>query len=309
MPAADVGSFDGRTVLVTGAGHGLGRAFALHLGAAGANVVVNDIGRDEAGTPTAQGVVDEIVAAGGNAVANLDSIGESGGAARAVAMAVDAFGRIDALVNNAGIVRDSTFADQPFDDLDAILAVHVRGAFEASQAAFRHMASQGYGRIVSMSSSSGVFGLPTHSAYGTAKTALIGMTNVMALEGAKFGIKANAVLPYATTNPGRTAAAAGLGAILGDAAARMTTDFVAPLVMYLASEGCDSNGSVYSSLAGRYARIATVVSEGWFSSTPPSMQDVAENFAAITEVGEWCEPVSLEDEVRLAVARANRIDA
>lgn len=300
-------TFEGRTALVTGAGHGLGRDFALGLARSGASVVVNDIGSTSEGNHSADVVVEEIRQLGGRAVASHDSIGDTSGAVAAVERTIDEFGTIDVLINNAGIIRDSPFEDQSIEELEELIAVHLRGAFAATQRAYRQMKAQSYGRIVSMTSSSGVFGLPTHSAYGSAKTGLLGMTTVVGLEGAEHDVLANTVLPMATTNPGRTAAAAGLGAILGDVSTRMTTDFVTPLVLFLASQRCSTAGNAYSALAGRYSRVATVLGEGWVSREAPSLDEVAEHFAQISDIGRSSEPQSLEDEVRLAVARVQEV--
>ena len=195
--------FDGKVAIITGAGGGLGKQHALLLASRGALVVVNDLGGAVDGTGAdvgaAQLVVDEINAAGGEAVADANSVATPEGGAAIVQTAIDAFGRVDIVVNNAGILRDKSFDNMNPELLDPVIDVHLRGAFHVTQPAWKHMREQNYGRIVSTSSSSGLFGNFGQANYGAAKMGLVGFTRVLAVEGAKYGIKANAIAPLALT--------------------------------------------------------------------------------------------------------------
>ncbi len=209
---SDLG-FDGKVAIVTGAGGGLGRQHALLLASRGALVVVNDLGGDVHGTgadaSAAQKVVDEIKASGGEAVADHNSVATVHGGAAIVQTAIDAFGRVDIVVNNAGILRDKSFHNMTPELVDAVIDVHLKGAFNVTQPAFVKMREQGYGRIVSTSSSAGIFGNFGQTNYGAAKMGLVGFTNVLALEGVKYNIKANAIAPLAFTAHDRGAARPG----------------------------------------------------------------------------------------------------
>jgi NAD(P)-dependent dehydrogenase (short-subunit alcohol dehydrogenase family) len=195
-------SFDGRVCIITGAGGGLGRSHALELARRGGSILVNDLGGSVNGTGSsssaAQRVVDEITSVGGHAVANHDSVATSEGGNAIVQAALDAFGRVDVLVNNAGILRDQAFHKMDPTAMDAVVDVHLKGALYVSQPAFRLMREQGYGRIVNTSSASGLFGNFGQANYGAAKAGLAGLTRVLALEGAGHGIKVNAIAPIAS---------------------------------------------------------------------------------------------------------------
>ena len=199
---ADLG-FDGKVAIITGAGGGLGRSHALELARRGALVVVNDLGGSVdgtgSGTTAAQAVVDEITAAGGEAVANYDSVATPEGGQAIVQTALDALGRVDIIINNAGILRDASFKNMDADKVDPVLDVHLRGAFNVTQPAWEHMRDQGYGRIVNTRSGAGIFGNFGQTNYGAAKMGLVGLTRVLAVEGAKYNIKANAIAPVAKT--------------------------------------------------------------------------------------------------------------
>jgi NAD(P)-dependent dehydrogenase (short-subunit alcohol dehydrogenase family) len=250
-------SFDERVVIVTGAGGGLGRAHALELGRRGARVVVNDLGGAVDGTgesaSPAQAVVAEIQAMGSEAVANTDSVATVEGGAAIVQTALDAFGRVDAVVNNAGILRDASFTKMTPGDVEAVLDVHLRGAFNVTLPAWRLMREQGYGRIVNTSSGSGLFGNFGQANYGAAKTGLVGLNRVLAIEGAKYEIKVNAIAPVA-----RTRMTEGL---VPDGAP-LAPELVSPLVAYLAHESCTVSGHVYSVGGGRVARVFLGVTTG-----------------------------------------------
>lgn len=196
-------SFDGRVAIVTGAGGGLGRSHALALAARGARVVVNDLGGDvhgAGGSPTpAMEVVAEIEAAGGEAVANGANVADADQVEAMVVAAIERWGRVDILVNNAGILRDKSFVNMTADEFDAVLDVHLKGAFNTSKAAWPHMREQSYGRIVNTTSSSGLYGNFGQANYSAAKMALVGLMNTLALEGAKYNIRVNCLAPAAGT--------------------------------------------------------------------------------------------------------------
>lgn len=242
---------DGRVAIITGAGGGLGRSHALELARRGAQVLVNDLGGtvDGSGSSSAaaQQVVDEIHALGGVAAPNYDSVASPEGGEAIVQAALEMFGRLDVLVNNAGILRDKAFHKMETSMVDQVLDVHLRGAFFVTLPAFRLMRSQQYGRIVNTSSSSGLFGNFGQANYGAAKAGLAGLTRVLALEGAQYGILVNAIAPIALTRM--------TTGLLGDLATKVSPESVSPLVTYLASEECSVSGNFYSVAGGRIARI------------------------------------------------------
>ena len=250
--------FDGRVAIITGAGGGLGRSHALELARRGAHILVNDFGGalDGSGssTPAAQRVVDEITELGGKAAANDDSVATAEGGEAIVQAALAAFGRVDVLVNNAGILRDKAFHKMDQTMIDPVIDVHLKGALYVSQPAFRLMREQGYGRIINTSSASGLFGNFGQANYGAAKAGLAGLTRVLAIEGASHGIKVNAIAPIASTRM--------TADILGDLASRVSPESVSPLVAYLAHEQCSVNGHIYSVAGGRIARIFVAETQG-----------------------------------------------
>ena len=195
--------FDGRVAIVTGAGGGLGKSHALLLASRGARVVVNDTGGSVTGegsdTGPAEALAGEIRDSGGEAVADVNSVATAEGGAALVQTAIDAYGRLDIVINNAGILRDAVFEQMTTDLLEPVLDVHLKGAFNVTVPAFRIMRDQGYGRVVSTTSASGILGSPHKSNYAAAKTGIIGFTRVVAAEGAKHNIKANALSPIAYT--------------------------------------------------------------------------------------------------------------
>ncbi len=292
--------FDGRVAIVTGAGGGLGRSHALALAGRGAMVLVNDLGGAVDGrgasSSAALHVVDEITALGGEAAANHDSVATAEGGQAIVQAALTAFGRVDIVVNNAGILRDKAFHKMDAAMIDAVIDVHLKGAMFVSQPAFRLMREQGYGRIVNTSSASGLFGNFGQANYGAAKAGLAGLTRVLSIEGAGHNIRVNAIAPIAATRM--------TDELLGDLTARVAPETVSPLVVYLASEDCSVNGHVYSVAGGRVARIFVGETQGVVlrDNTPEA---VAAHLAAIDEldVGDFHLPASLDAETSV-IAKA-----
>ena len=222
-------NFENKTVVVTGAGNGLGKAYAMEFAKRGANVVVNDIGGsvDGAGSENAPAdiVVEEIKSNGGSAVANYDSVATKEGGQSIIDTALNEFGSIHSVVNNAGILRDKSFAKMEEEDFNAIIDVHLKGTFFVCQPAFVQMKEQGFGRFVNVSSPSGLFGNFGQLNYGAAKMGIVGLTNVLAIEGMKYNIKANAIAPNAATRMTET--------LFGEDMSKMlTVDNITPLVVY-----------------------------------------------------------------------------
>ena len=287
--------FDDQTVIVTGAGHGLGREFALSFARHGANVVVTDVAPPDA-------VVAEIIAADGSAVASTGSVAEESDVQATIALAMARYGRIDAVINNAGIVSGGLIADQSAELVTDMLAVHVLGTFLMCREALPHMADGGGGRFVNITSNAGLFGMRTMTSYSAAKAAIIGLTHTLAIEGADVGVLANAVAPLALTNPGRTEGARQVFGALGP---RATPDFVAPLVVFLASRLNSLTNETFSAGAGRYARVFTGLTDGWLSPAegPPSVDDVAAHLSEIRDASTYHVPQDMRDEVALIAAR------
>ena len=291
---ADLG-FDGKVAIITGAGGGLGRSHALDLAKRGALIVVNDLGGSSDGVghseTTAQKVVDEVKAAGGEAVANYDSVATPEGGASIVQTAVDTYGRVDIIINNAGILRDTSFKNMTPDQLNPVLDVHLRGAFYVTQPAWQLMRDQGYGRIINTSSGAGIFGNFGQTNYGAAKMGLVGFTRVLAVEGAKNNIKANAIAPVAKTRMTEE--------LLGAAADKLAPELVTPIVTYLAHEDCPVSGEVYSVGGGRVARVFVGVTPGHFDPdlTPEGVRD---NFDKIRREDGYEVPGNLNEEMMLA---------
>ena len=310
----------GQVAIVTGAAGGLGRAYALALADRGAAVVVNDLGGDtrgeNPGPGLAQAVADEICARGGRAVANGDTVATTAGGEAITRAALDHFGRVDIVVNNAGNQRNALFEDLTEEDIESVLAVHLKGGFYVTQPAYRLMKRQGYGRIIFTSSQSGVFGNPYRANYGAAKTGIIGLMRVLALE-APPSIRINCVMPNASGSrmgtPGEERVDKDfIAAILarGNAYAdRSSPDYCAALVTWLASPACNVTGQCYSVLRGHYARVFSGRGEGWTGARdrPPTVEEIAAHMGAIGEPGAWHEPQSGIDEgdiVRAALDRA-----
>jgi NAD(P)-dependent dehydrogenase (short-subunit alcohol dehydrogenase family) len=276
-----VARFDDRVAVVTGAGRGLGRAYAQLLAARGAKVVVNDVGGgldgDGVDAGPAEQVVGEIVAAGGEAVACSASVATREGGEAIVATAVEHYGGIDVLVHNAGNVRRGSLKEMSYEDFDAVLDVHLRGAFHVVRPAFPLMCEAGYGRIVLTSSIGGMYGNGGVANYASAKAGVIGLSNVVALEGAAEGVKCNVIVPAAVTRMAE--------GIDTSAYPPMGAELVAPVVGWLAHESCSVTGELFIALAGRVARAVIAESPGvclpsW------SIEDVGSHLDAIRNVEE-----------------------
>jgi NAD(P)-dependent dehydrogenase (short-subunit alcohol dehydrogenase family) len=274
---ADLG-FDGKVALVTGAGGGLGRAHALELARRGARLVVNDLGGAVDGSGGSEGpaaaVVREITDLGGEAVANLDSVATPEGGAAMVAAAVEAFGRIDIVVNNAGILRDKAFHNLTAELTDAVIDVHLRGAFNVTRAAWPHLREQSYGRIVNTSSNSGILGNFGQANYGAAKMGLVGLTRVLAVEGAKFNIKTNAIAPVAFTRM--------TAELMPGFEEKLDPELVTPVVVFLAHEDCPVSGEIYSAGGGVVSRFFIGLTQGYVNPQL-TVEDVRDNFDTIRD--------------------------
>lgn len=278
--------FDGRVAVITGAGRGLGREYALLLASRGARIVVNDIGGSMAGDGhddgPAQDVVREIKAAGGEAVASTDSVATLEGGKAIIAAALDHFGRIDVLIHSAGNVRYGSLEAISYEDFKAVVDVHLMGAFHVVRSAFPHMSKAGYGRVVLTSSIGGLYSIPNGVPYAVSKSGVIGLNNVVALEGADKNIKSNIILPGAVTRM-----AEGLDV---SQYPPMGSDLVAPVVGWLAHESCSVSGEMYVSMAGRVARAFIAESEGVYRPQW-SIDDVGERIDAIRDpVKQWTLP-------------------
>ncbi|WP_261553740.1 SDR family NAD(P)-dependent oxidoreductase [Frankia tisae] len=295
--------FDGRVAVITGAGTGLGRQHALLLAARGAAVVVNDPAppADGVNVAPAAAVVNEIVAAGGTAVADVSSVATPEGGQAIVDAALAAFGGLDIVVNNAGIVRDKTFPKMTPDLMDPVLDVHLRGAFFVTRPAYLHMRDRGYGRIVSTSSAAGLFGNFGQTNYGAAKMALVGLTRVLALEGARHGVKANVLAPIAATTMSA-------GLLDEDWERRLDPALVSPVVAFLSHESCPTSGEIFSAAAGRVARIFIAESPGFYSPEL-SLEDVRDRWDVICSETGYGVPMSAEQERDLLSAAFRRAEA
>jgi NAD(P)-dependent dehydrogenase (short-subunit alcohol dehydrogenase family) len=270
--------FDGRVAVITGAGRGLGREYALLLASLGAKIVVNDLGASikggDADAGPAQAVVDEIKAAGGEAVANTDSVATPEGGAAIIQTAVQNYGRIDILIHNAGNVRYGGLATISHEDFRAVVDVHFLGAFNVVRPAFELMCKAGYGRIVLTSSIGGLYGMNNTVNYAMSKAGMIGLNNVAAIEGAEHGVKCNVIVPGAVTRM-----ADGLDTSFYPP---MGPELVAPVVGWLAHESCTVTGEMLVSIAGRVARAYIEETEGVYQPSW-SIDQVAEQIDAIRD--------------------------
>ena len=294
--------FEGQVVVVTGAGRGLGRLYAMDLARRGAAVVVNDLGGTMGGEGSDSNVADEVVAeivrAAGKAVASYSSVDSPEGGEAIVQTAVEHFGRVDAVVSNAGILNSIPFEEMTTTEWRRMLSVHLDGGFYLSQPAFKVMKKQGYGRFVFISSSGGVFGQHLEAHYGAAKAGLVGLSNVIALEGADHGIASNTVLPFGfsrmvtETVDAKTLEETGLKALIAP-------EKVVPMVTYLASRACECTHQNFSALAGRYARAFIGLGDGWIAeqSQTATADDIAEHFSDISRTDAFTVPANIYEEL------------
>lgn len=287
-------TYDGKVAVITGAGGGLGRQHALLLASRGALVVVNDLGGSVDGSGSnasaAQKVVDEIVAAGGEAVANHDSVSTPEGGEAIIQTAIDAYGRVDIVINNAGILRDKTFHNMTPDLVDSVIEVHLKGAFNVTRPAWIRMREQGYGRIVSTSSAAGIFGNFGQANYGAAKMGLVGFSRVLAAEGAKYNIKANVIAPLALTRMTES--------LMGALGEKLDPSLVTPIVAWLAHEDCDVTGEIYSVGGGRVARVFIGETVGYVNPNL-TLEDIRDNWSQIRDTEGYTIPATLPEETAL----------
>ena len=286
--------YDGKVVIITGAGGGLGRQHALLMASRGALVVINDLGGAVDGSGSDKGaaerVVDEIKALGGEAVADTNSVATPEGGKAIVQTALDAYGTVDVVINNAGILRDKAFHNMEPDLMNPVFDVHLKGAFHVTQPAWGIMREKGYGRIVSTSSAAGIFGNFGQTNYGAAKMGLVGFTRVLAVEGAKYNIKANAIAPLALTRMTET--------IMGALGDKLDPGLVSPLVAFLAHEDCPVSGEVFSVGGGRVAQVFLGETKGYFKADL-GLEDVRDNWGTITDQAGYAVPHNLAEETAL----------
>lgn len=285
--------YDGRVAVITGAGGGLGRSYALYLAKRGARIVVNDLGGTTDGqgndTKAADSVVAEIRALGAEAVANYDSVASAVGGERIIQTAMDAFGSVDIVINNAGILRDSSLPKMSPENFDTLIDVHLKGAFYVTQPAYRVMKERGYGRVVYTASGAGLFGNFGQANYAAAKMGLVGLSSVTAIEGAKYNIRSNVITPIARTRLTED--------LMGGMGEMFAPEFIAPMVAYLVSEDCTYTHEIFNVGAGRYARIFVGLAPGWHApdGTTPTVEDIRANLDAIFRTDGYKIPGSATD--------------
>lgn len=296
--------YDGKVAIVTGAGGGLGRSHAMLLASRGAKVVVNDLGGAVDGSgdgslSPADAVVAEIKAAGGEAVADGNTVSTQAGGKAIVQTALDNFGRIDIIINNAGILRDKSFRNMSPELLNPVLDVHLQGSFWTTQAAWEIMREQKFGRIINTSSAAGIFGNFGQTNYGAAKAGIVGLTNVLAIEGAKYNIKANVLAPGAKTRMTEDLMAAMAGGDID-----MGPEQVSPIVAFLAHEDCPVSGEIYSAAAGRVGRIFIGACVGYFDKEL-TLEKIRDNFEQIRNEEGYQVPNNATEEMGLMMQAMN----
>ncbi|MDO9262855.1 MAG: SDR family NAD(P)-dependent oxidoreductase [Desulfosalsimonadaceae bacterium] len=278
-------NFDGRVAIITGAGGGLGRVYALELAKRGASIVVNDLGgaRDGSGegsTTPAQKVVEEIEKLGGRAVANYDNVATPEGGENIVKTAMQAFGRVDIVINNAGILRDKTFLKMDPENWNAVMNVHLNGAYNVTKPAFAVMRENGYGRIVMTTSAAGLYGNFGQTNYSAAKMALVGLMNTLKLEGQKYNIRVNTVAPLAGSRLTEDI-------MPPEIFEKMKPEFVSPMVLYLCSDECTDSGQIFNAGMGYFNRAAILTGPGvqlGDAEHPPTPEQISENMEKINDM-------------------------
>jgi len=275
--------FDNRVAIVTGAGGGLGRSHALMLASRGAKVVVNDLGGavDGSGKSSnaADKVVEEIKAAGGQAVANYDGVDTMEGAQKIVATAKEAFGKLDIVINNAGILRDVSFVKMTEDDWNKVMQVHLSGSMFVTKAAWGLMRENNFGRVVFTTSAAGLYGNFGQANYSSAKLGIVGLTKTLSHEGAKYNIKCNVIAPIAKSRMTETI-------MPPDVLAKLLPEYVSPLVAYLSSEGLEETAQIYAVGGGYFSRVAVVEGEGTYvdPSKGVTPEQIAERWKQINDL-------------------------
>jgi NAD(P)-dependent dehydrogenase (short-subunit alcohol dehydrogenase family) len=324
--------FDGRVAIVTGAGNGLGRDYSLNLAKLGASVVVNDLGGgpygDGSSSAPADAVVEQIRSDGGKAVASYESVASKKGAKAITETALDTYGRIDILINNAGITRPALFTEVEEEELETMLSIHLHGSFYVGQLCFEAMKKRQYGRILFTSSSGGTAGGLGMATYAAAKAGLIGLMNVVSIEGAPFGILSNAILPGARTRMDAAFAARAanlvsaapdgksedvravneaLGQAISVLSKTLVPEFVTPLALFLCSDACQCTHSIFSAIGGCYYQTFLGSTKGWLApeSLPPSLADIASHFGEIQDRHGHMVPANFGEEI-ISIANARR---
>jgi NAD(P)-dependent dehydrogenase (short-subunit alcohol dehydrogenase family) len=313
--------FTGQVAVVTGGGGALGSAFCRELARRGAAVVVNDLGGSTTGEGGSSGYADAVVRRiredGGTAIANYDTVGTEAGGQAIIDAALAEFGRVDVVISNAGNQRNKPFGELTADDIEAVLAVHLKGAFFVCQPAYRQMIEQSYGRLVLVGSQSGIFGNPFRSNYGSAKTAMIGLMNVIAQE-APPGITVNCLFPNAAGGRlGGTSLAdrpdarwmVEAGQRSQPFAEAMTPEFVTAMACYLASRDCATSQNMYSVLGGKYSRVFVGLTEGWYvpDAQPPTCEEIVDHLPEIDDYARFDIPHSGLAEMDTVLAARQRL--
>jgi NAD(P)-dependent dehydrogenase (short-subunit alcohol dehydrogenase family) len=295
--------FDGEVAIVTGSGSGLGRNYALQLAGRGARVVCNDLV-----AASARGTVDEIVASGGTAVAETSSVASPEGGAAIVQAAIDAFGSVQIVINNAGQIQSAPFEDMSVEHFEDVIRTHLAGAFYVTQPAYRYMKSAKYGRVVFTSSSTGLFGSPWAANYAAAKTGVLGLSNVIAVEGAEHGIRSNVILPRALgTAMGAEAGAPYPPEYLAEMLSafkpfgrHVRVEHVPPLVVYLVHPSCNLTQQIFSVGNGHVGQVFIGVTNGWFAPDPAGSapEDVVDHLDEVSDLTGFGIPLSATEELR-----------